>query len=93
MSILGCDHVKCSNKVHLNQMLTVSVNCVKEPLEDRFQICVCKTFHPVIGEINKKERRKILEEARRGFAEQADSQTEVCCSLMYYFFVRNLGAI
>lgn len=54
---------------------------------------LCVQDVPSIVEINKKERRKILEEVRWGFAEQADSQTEVCWSLMYYFFVRNLEAI
>lgn len=93
MSILSCDCIKFSNDDHLNQVLTVDLNCIKEPPEHRFQVCVCKTFHPVIGEINQKERRNILEEVSCGFAEQADSQTDVCCSLMYYFFVRNLEAI
>lgn len=93
MSILSCDQIKCSNDSHLNQVLRVDLSRMKEPPEDRFQVCVCKTFPPVIGGINKKERRNILEEVRWGFAEQADSQAEVCWSLMYYFFVRNLEAV
>lgn len=57
MSILSCEHIKCSDDSHLNQVL-------KEPPEDRFQVCVCKTFPPVVGGINKKEWRNILEEVR-----------------------------